>query len=145
MDGLDFLIPFALAVVAIGALSVFLWYQISREPHTGLKAWSWVFVASIPILCLTLFAGLATVGIAPLSSSDRCGGEIAGPPTESLIPLSYVCHMADGTSRELVPPSVNAWLLAAAVNMVVCGAGLVTETYLRRRSRREDTPTSQTG
>ena len=70
------------------------------------------------------------------SLAKGCGGEIAGPPTESLIPLSYVCHMADGSDVELVPPAVNAWHLAAALNIVVCGAGLVIETALSRRSRR---------
>jgi hypothetical protein len=134
----DFLWSLAVAAVAILAITALCWVVGVRSSLAAATGWRYAFAAAALISLISFVNALRLGHLLELASaSEKCAGTISNPPTSSFIPPSYVCYMADGTSRELVPPWASAWLVASLVFLAVGLVGLCIETYRNRSDARD--------
>lgn len=101
-----------------------------RSPATG---WRYALAISIVLFLVSYLTCLSSGSLLALASAtEKCGGPISDPPSSSFVPPTYVCHLADGTSRELVPAAATTWLAVATAVLLACAVGVAISAYRGR-------------
>lgn len=134
---------FILAALAPATVVALVLGQLTRPLRIfrrgSFTAWTYGGIGMLCAAFVTYSIGFWSddmIDLTPLAS-DQCPDKVAPHLADTgwLMPLSHVCHYADGSTIQLVPVAINAVFVVALAGYVICLVAVLAilrDTRIRR-------------